>query len=104
MFAGNFRELILRHHDEVSLATLSPSEREDLLAYFDPEKKFRFATGISMRLTSLLRDESMEVGRVLSDRHLMLTRKKRPRLAAKRAGVVGKRDIRGHTSNACERL
>ncbi|MDO8659588.1 MAG: alpha-amylase family glycosyl hydrolase, partial [Candidatus Parcubacteria bacterium] len=41
--------IFMRHHDEISLSTLNEKEREKVIAYFDPEKKYRFIKGISMR-------------------------------------------------------
>jgi len=51
----------LRHHDEISLATLSETVRAELLDYYDPDKKYRFATGTSMRLATMLRGDTERI-------------------------------------------
>jgi len=47
----------LRNHDELSLATLSDAERNELFAYCDPEHKYAFPTGsnISMRMANIFK-------------------------------------------------
>jgi maltose alpha-D-glucosyltransferase / alpha-amylase len=44
---------LLRHHDELPLATLSATDSQELLDYFDPEKKYRFNLGASLRLATM---------------------------------------------------
>jgi maltose alpha-D-glucosyltransferase/alpha-amylase len=43
----------LGHHDEMSLAIVNKKEREELFSYFDPEKKYRFSGGISLRISTM---------------------------------------------------
>ncbi|MBX4200997.1 hypothetical protein KW786_02605 [Candidatus Parcubacteria bacterium] len=47
----------LGHHDEKNLAIVSKQEQEELFAFFDPEKKYRFAQGLSLRLADMLRHD-----------------------------------------------
>ncbi|MFA6338680.1 MAG: alpha-amylase family glycosyl hydrolase [Candidatus Paceibacterota bacterium] len=43
------------HHDEMTIGTLrDENEREEVLSYFDPEKKYRFAGGLSLRPATAL--------------------------------------------------
>ena len=52
----------LRHHDEMSLKTVSEKEREKLLQYFDPERKHLFGTkGISMRITTMFKQNKEKI-------------------------------------------
>lgn len=49
--------VFLRNHDQLSLATLTESEQNELVTYCDPDKKyiFRGETGISMRIMSIFK-------------------------------------------------
>lgn len=55
--------VFLRHHDDMSLETLTIEERNELVGFFDPERKFRFGTGISMRLASLLGGDKEKIAK-----------------------------------------
>jgi maltose alpha-D-glucosyltransferase/alpha-amylase len=47
--------VFLRHHDEFSLATLKEDERRQILDTFDPDGKYRFGTGASIRLATMFK-------------------------------------------------
>ena len=47
----------LGHHDEKSLTIVTNQEQEELLSHFDPEGKYRFANGLSLRMANMLRHD-----------------------------------------------
>ena len=47
----------LGHHDEKSLTIVTNREQEELLSHFDPEGKYRFANGLSLRMANMLRHD-----------------------------------------------
>ncbi len=49
------------HHDEIPLKTLSEKEREEVFEYFDPQKKYRFGKGISIRLATILGGDATRI-------------------------------------------
>ena len=53
----------LRNHDELSLNTITPEERQAIINYADPERKFDFrhGCGISMRLASIFRNDARKI-------------------------------------------
>jgi maltose alpha-D-glucosyltransferase/alpha-amylase len=51
----------LGHHDEMALGMLDLAEKEMLLAYFDPEKKYRFANGVSLRIATMLHNDTEKI-------------------------------------------
>ena len=53
--------VFMEHHDEISLTTLTEKEREEVLEYFDPEKKYRFGKGLSMRLANIFDGNNQKV-------------------------------------------
>ncbi|HVS79577.1 MAG TPA: alpha-amylase family glycosyl hydrolase [Candidatus Paceibacterota bacterium] len=60
--------LFLRHHDEISLATLAPGVRAELLDYYDPERKWRFSEGTSLRLSDMMKND---IGKTLDAYRLL---------------------------------
>jgi maltose alpha-D-glucosyltransferase/alpha-amylase len=52
---------LLRHHDELPLATIPETDRQELLDYFDPDKKYRFNLGISLRLATMFRGDKEKI-------------------------------------------
>ena len=48
---------MLRHHDEMHFGSLSPDESDEVLNYFDPEAKYRFSGGASLRLATMFRSD-----------------------------------------------
>lgn len=53
--------VFLSHHDELSLKTLNAAERNELVDYFDPEKKYRFETGFCMRIANMFRGDRQKI-------------------------------------------
>ncbi len=53
--------LFLRHHDEMNLGSLSPEDRKELLDHFDPDTKYRFGSGTSMRLATMLHGDEEKI-------------------------------------------
>jgi len=53
----------LRSHDELSLDTLTPEERQVIISDADPERKFDFkhGRGISMRLAGILKNDRRKI-------------------------------------------
>ncbi|MDO8536753.1 MAG: alpha-amylase family glycosyl hydrolase, partial [bacterium] len=52
---------LLRHHDEMAIATLPEADQQELLNYFDPEKKYRFNQGASLRLATMFRGNKKKI-------------------------------------------
>jgi glycosidase len=51
----------LRHHDELPLAGLPADERREVLEYFDPEKKYHFNHGTSLRLATMFGGDTQKI-------------------------------------------
>lgn len=51
----------LRNHDEISLSLLDRKNREVLIKWFDPEFRYLFSTGTSMRLASIMRGNKEKI-------------------------------------------
>jgi maltose alpha-D-glucosyltransferase/alpha-amylase len=51
---------LLRHHDEMPISTLSKMEQNELLDHFDPEGKYRFNQGMSLRLNTMFNGEKQK--------------------------------------------
>ncbi len=53
--------MFLRHHDEMAIAALPETERQELLDYFDPQKKYRFYLGASLRLATMFQGNKQKI-------------------------------------------
>lgn len=53
--------VFLRNHDELSLATLTAEEREEFFSFYDPENKYKFGTGVSLRVADLLKNNRQKI-------------------------------------------
>lgn len=52
---------LLRHHDEMPIASLSKEEQSELLDRFDPEEKYRFNLGVSLRLSTIFNGSKQKI-------------------------------------------
>ncbi|OGZ74107.1 MAG: hypothetical protein A2908_03415 [Candidatus Staskawiczbacteria bacterium RIFCSPLOWO2_01_FULL_38_12b] len=51
----------LGHHDEMALGMTVKKERQGLFLHFDPENKYRFAIGISLRIATMLHKNNQDI-------------------------------------------
>jgi maltose alpha-D-glucosyltransferase/alpha-amylase len=52
---------LLRHHDEMPIATLSKGEQKELTDRFDPEENYRFNLGMSLRLNTMFNGDKQKI-------------------------------------------
>jgi maltose alpha-D-glucosyltransferase / alpha-amylase len=51
----------LGHHDEMALGMMDKKEQDELLVHFDPDSKHRFASGISLRMATMLSGDKIKI-------------------------------------------
>lgn len=56
----------LRSHDELALSMLMPDDREELLRAIDPEKRFLFGNGASVRLATAFKNDQEKIKKAFS--------------------------------------